>query len=64
MSGTRAYARATGRGTTSGPTRYARPLGPVSVTYRGTVELPPAAIHDGGPHICRGNGNFTAKLQR
>ena len=30
--------------------RCARPLGPVSVTYRGTVDLPPAAIAPPGPY--------------
>ena len=50
VSGTRAYEGLTGRGTTTGPGRCARPLGPAVVRYRGAVELPPLALATPGSY--------------
>ena len=49
VSGTLAYAKASGRGTTVGPVRCARPLGAAVYRHRGTVELPPPVLAEPGP---------------
>jgi len=47
-SGTLAYAKLSGRGTTTGRGVCARPLGPASVVHRGAVELPSATLAEPG----------------
>jgi hypothetical protein len=50
VSGTLAYANLTGRGTTAGRARCARPLGPAAFVHRGAVELPPPALAKPGSY--------------
>ena len=44
VSGTRAYEKVRGWGVATGRASCTRPLGAVTITYRGTLELPPPAL--------------------
>lgn len=48
VSGTVAYAKLTGRGTTSGRVACTRPFPPVTLVHRGAVELPPPVLAEPG----------------
>lgn len=50
VAGTLAYAKLAGGGALAGRTRCARPLGPATVVFRGTVELPPALLAPPGAY--------------
>lgn len=48
VSGTRAYAKLSGRGTTTGRAACTRPLGAATLVHRGGVELPPPVLAEPG----------------